>query len=256
MPAPPGRRWCAAVAPQLSRPLAHSLRTQQGSALHLLLPCRPCLLHHCSSAGQASHLRMWQSRAIATSAPPALEHHHSTPLHRATVLSNRREALGLHVMLLDVGAQLAALHKRPGQYLQAQLAPSDAQAGFFAITSPPGGALPAGVVELLVKAQPGAVAERICALPPGAQLWVSPPQVCDMMEPCGGEARCCSLPGSSRRSKWWFRCHRGRASRWSASLRRTWTRCCCLPRAQVSAPSRCAVALGVGDGALLPPPAP
>ncbi len=52
----------------------------------------------------------------------------------------------------------------------------EGKAGFFAIASAPD-ANNQGVVELLIKVQPGATAEEITKLQAGAQLLVSAPQV-------------------------------------------------------------------------------
>lgn len=92
----------------------------------------------------------------------------------AKVVSNKVAAPGMHQLLVDVGAKIASGYITPGQYIQAKTT-ADGKAGFFAIASGPD-PNNHGVLELLIKTQPGATAEALCALETGAEILVSPVQ--------------------------------------------------------------------------------
>ena len=53
-----------------------------------------------------------------------------------------------------------------GQFIQAKTS-EDGKPGFFAIASPPGADKENNTVELLIKSQPGATAEQLCAAASG-----------------------------------------------------------------------------------------
>jgi hypothetical protein len=69
----------------------------------------------------------------------------------ARVLETEPAAEQLQRLLVDVGEDVAAGYRVPGQFVQAK-AGEEGKAGFFAIASPPD-TNNAGVIELLIKAQ-------------------------------------------------------------------------------------------------------
>lgn len=83
------------------------------------------------------------------------------------LVKNKPAAEGLHALLLDAGA-LAAGYAKAGQFVQLKVADTD-KPGFFAIASPPE-PNNAGMLELLVKSQPGSTAEALCKLGEGSQV--------------------------------------------------------------------------------------
>lgn len=97
---------------------------------------------------------------------------------KAKVLHNKQVFPGMHQIVVDVGAAVAAGYTAPGQYLQAKVA-VESKPGFFAIASAPGLAS-AGAngssLEFLIKSQPGASAGDIAALASGGDIMVSPAQ--------------------------------------------------------------------------------
>lgn len=92
----------------------------------------------------------------------------------AKISSKKTVAPDMRIVHLDVGASIAAGYTKPGQYIQVKVNDAD-KAGFFAIASAPS-ASKAGVLELLIKVQPGSTAESVCALAEGTQVLVSPVQ--------------------------------------------------------------------------------
>ncbi|KAF5832117.1 hypothetical protein DUNSADRAFT_12128 [Dunaliella salina] len=89
----------------------------------------------------------------------------------AKVLRNREVTPQAHQVFVDVGS-LATGYTKPGQFIQAKVDP-EGKPGFFAIASPPD-VNNQGVLELLVKRQPGSAADAICDLQEGSELKVSP----------------------------------------------------------------------------------
>ncbi|PRW56790.1 hypothetical protein C2E21_4721 [Chlorella sorokiniana] len=90
------------------------------------------------------------------------------------VLENEREAEGpLQRLKVQIGGAASA-YTKAGQFIQAKTS-EDGKPGFFAIASPPGADKENGTVELLIKSQPGATAEQLCAAASGSSLLVSAP---------------------------------------------------------------------------------
>ncbi|GAB4823535.1 hypothetical protein N2152v2_010581 [Parachlorella kessleri] len=88
----------------------------------------------------------------------------------AKVLERQQAATLLHTVQIDLGP-LAEGYTQPGQFVQVKV--GDSKPGFFAIASPPD-PNNAGVVELLIKDQPGSTAELLCKAQPGDEVLVSP----------------------------------------------------------------------------------
>lgn len=85
---------------------------------------------------------------------------------------------GLRTLLLRLPEDAARTFTYPGQYVQIKpSAPEDAKPAYIALASSPADvANNAGVVELLVKPQPGATAEVLCGLGEGDEVLVSDAQ--------------------------------------------------------------------------------
>eukprot|EP00798_Chlamydomonas_sp_ICE-L_P002498 gene2498-5452_t len=80
----------------------------------------------------------------------------------------------LTLVRVDVGPTIACGYTQPGQYIQVKINESD-KAGYYAIASPPAESRD-GIIELLLKVQPGSTAEAVCNLEEGAHVLVSPVQ--------------------------------------------------------------------------------
>eukprot|EP00798_Chlamydomonas_sp_ICE-L_P018485 gene18485-24982_t len=78
----------------------------------------------------------------------------------------------LRLVMVDVGAGIASGYTTPGQYIQVKVAEAD-KAAFFAIASAPA-ECKEGVLELLIKIQPGSAAEAVTQQSEGAELLVGP----------------------------------------------------------------------------------
>lgn len=88
----------------------------------------------------------------------------------AKIMDRQPEATQLHRVVVDLGS-LGEGYTQPGQFIQVKV--GDSKPGFFAISSPPD-PNNAGVVELLIKDQPGSTAELLCQASPGDEVMVSP----------------------------------------------------------------------------------
>jgi ferredoxin-NADP reductase len=97
---------------------------------------------------------------------------------KASLASNRPASPdgGLRTLVVRLPEEAARTFTKPGQYVQVK--PDEAsKAAFIALATAPADARNnAGLVELLIKPQPGATAEALCALAEGAELLVSDAQ--------------------------------------------------------------------------------
>ena len=91
----------------------------------------------------------------------------------AKIIETKKVANNLHRVLVDVGREALAAYTVPGQFVQAK--PEESmKPGFFAIASAPDENND-GVIELLIKEQPGTTAEALCRASEGDEILVSPP---------------------------------------------------------------------------------
>lgn len=98
---------------------------------------------------------------------------------KAALASNRPASPdgGLRTLVVKLPDEAARTFTKPGQYVQIKPDDEASKAAFIALaTAPADAANNAGLVELLVKPQPGATAEALCALAEGAELLVSDAQ--------------------------------------------------------------------------------
>jgi len=85
---------------------------------------------------------------------------------------------GLRALVLRLPAEAARTFTSPGQYVQIKSAgDADAKPAYIALASAPEAvANNGGMVDLLIKPQPGQTAEALCALPAGGEVLVSDAQ--------------------------------------------------------------------------------